>query len=104
MIPTPLSDAPILTFVGGAGTVTGSKYLMRAAGQQILLDCGLFQGLKPLRLRNWDRPTRAADGDSMRMTIDVAHSFVNTGRRDRSEVANQAFDRDPVDRRASSVR
>jgi metallo-beta-lactamase family protein len=36
--------------------VTGSKFLVRAAGRQILLDCGLFQGLKPLRLRNWDRP------------------------------------------------
>ena len=56
MIPTPLSDAPTLTFVGGAGTVTGSKYLVRAQGRQILLDCGQFQGLKRLRLRNWDRP------------------------------------------------
>ncbi len=50
------SNASTLTFLGGAGTVTGSKYLVRTAGRQLLLDCGLFQGLKPLRLRNWDRP------------------------------------------------
>jgi metallo-beta-lactamase family protein len=47
---------PTLTFLGAAGTVTGSKHLIRANGQQILLDCGLFQGLKDLRLRNWDQP------------------------------------------------
>ncbi|HEX8363604.1 MAG TPA: MBL fold metallo-hydrolase [Longimicrobium sp.] len=41
-----------ITFLGGAGTVTGSKYLVSAAGRRILVDCGLFQGLKQLRLRN----------------------------------------------------
>ena len=41
-----------LTFLGGAGTVTGSKYLIEAGGRRILLDCGLFQGYKLLRLRN----------------------------------------------------
>jgi metallo-beta-lactamase family protein len=46
-----------LQFLGAAGTVTGSKYLVRHRGQQILLDCGLFQGLKELRLRNWLEPT-----------------------------------------------
>ena len=56
MNPRTPPSAATLTFLGGAGTVTGSKYLVRAAGRQILLDCGLFQGLKPLRLRNWDRP------------------------------------------------
>lgn len=45
-----------LTFAGGAGTVTGSKYWIRTGGVQILLDCGLFQGLKQLRQRNWDNP------------------------------------------------
>ncbi len=45
-----------LTFLGAAGTVTGSKYLVRAGHHQLLLDCGLFQGLKPLRLRNWAAP------------------------------------------------
>lgn len=42
-----------LQFFGAAGTVTGSKFLIRAAGQRILIDCGLFQGLKKLRLLNW---------------------------------------------------
>ncbi len=45
-----------LTFLGGAGTVTGSKHLVEADGQRILLDCGLFQGLKALRRRNWEPP------------------------------------------------
>jgi metallo-beta-lactamase family protein len=45
-----------LTFLGAAGTVTGSKYLVESPGQRCLVDCGLFQGLKELRLRNWDRP------------------------------------------------
>lgn len=44
-----------LTFLGAAGTVTGSKYLLEDGGQRWLVDCGLFQGLRPLRLRNWDR-------------------------------------------------
>jgi metallo-beta-lactamase family protein len=43
-----------LTFLGAAGTVTGSKYLVEAAGKRLLVDCGLFQGKKELRLRNWD--------------------------------------------------
>jgi metallo-beta-lactamase family protein len=42
-----------LTFLGGAGTVTGSKYLLEKDGHRILIDCGLFQGYKALRLRNW---------------------------------------------------
>ena len=45
-----------LTFLGGAGTVTGSKYLLEKDGHRILVDCGLFQGYKPLRLRNWAPP------------------------------------------------
>ena len=44
---------PSLTFLGAAGTVTGSKHLLDAAGVRILTDCGLFQGLKELRERNW---------------------------------------------------
>jgi metallo-beta-lactamase family protein len=42
-----------ITFLGGADSVTGSKYLVEAEGQKILLDCGLFQGFKTLRERNW---------------------------------------------------
>lgn len=41
-----------LTFLGAAGTVTGSKYLVDVGTRRILVDCGLFQGLKQLRLRN----------------------------------------------------
>jgi metallo-beta-lactamase family protein len=43
-----------LTFLGAAGTVTGSKHLLEVDGSRILVDCGLFQGLKELRLRNWE--------------------------------------------------
>src|SRR5688572_12757901 len=44
---------PTLTFLGAAKTVTGSKYLLEVDGHRILIDCGLFQGLKELRRRNW---------------------------------------------------
>lgn len=42
-----------LSFLGGAGTVTGSKYLLEDGKHRVLVDCGLFQGYKALRLRNW---------------------------------------------------
>lgn len=42
-----------LSFYGAAGTVTGSRYLLEIGGRRILVDCGLFQGYKQLRLRNW---------------------------------------------------
>lgn len=45
-----------LQFLGAAGTVTGSKYLLRVGNQQMLVDCGLFQGFKTLRMRNWAEP------------------------------------------------
>ncbi|HEX4889874.1 MAG TPA: MBL fold metallo-hydrolase [Alphaproteobacteria bacterium] len=58
-----------LRFLGGAGTVTGSKYLLEAAGMKILIDCGLFQGLKQLRLRNWARfPIDPAQIDAVVLT------------------------------------
>jgi metallo-beta-lactamase family protein len=44
---------PTLTFLGATGTVTGSKYLVEAGGERLMIDCGLFQGEKELRLRNW---------------------------------------------------
>ncbi len=44
-----------LQFLGAAGTVTGSKHLVEAGGTQVLVDCGLFQGLPELRERNWER-------------------------------------------------
>lgn len=43
-----------LRFLGATGTVTGSRYLLRHGDQQVLVDCGLFQGYKQLRLRNWE--------------------------------------------------
>jgi len=42
-----------LTFLGAAGCVTGSKYLVEAAGKKLLVDCGLFQGTDDLKERNW---------------------------------------------------
>ena len=41
-------------FLGATGTVTGSKYLVSGGSKKILIDCGLFQGFKQLRLRNWE--------------------------------------------------
>ncbi|SDL88347.1 MULTISPECIES: MBL fold metallo-hydrolase [Daejeonella] len=43
-------------FLGAAGTVTGSKYLVDTGDRKILIDCGLFQGLKELRIKNWEYP------------------------------------------------
>jgi metallo-beta-lactamase family protein len=43
-----------LTFLGATGTVTGSKYLVQAGSERLMVDCGLFQGDKELRLRNWN--------------------------------------------------
>ncbi|MEZ5980278.1 MAG: MBL fold metallo-hydrolase [Planctomycetota bacterium] len=45
-----------LTFHGAAGTVTGSRFLLEAGRTRLLVDCGLFQGLKVLRKRNWRKP------------------------------------------------
>lgn len=56
-------------FLGAAGTVTGSRYLISMDGRKILVDCGLFQGLKELRLRNWeDIPVKAAEIDMVIIT------------------------------------
>lgn len=45
-----------ITFLGGVGTVTGSKYLVEHNGKKVLVDCGLFQGFRELRERNWEDP------------------------------------------------
>lgn len=50
-----------ITFYGGVGSVTGSKYLLEHNGKKILVDCGLFQGLKELRERNWQDPPFTAE-------------------------------------------
>jgi metallo-beta-lactamase family protein len=58
-----------LTFLGACGTVTGSKYLLEAGGRRILVDCGLFQGFKQLRLRNWERlPVEPGSIDTVVLT------------------------------------
>jgi metallo-beta-lactamase family protein len=44
-----------ITFLGAAGTVTGSKYLIEAGGKKLLVDCGLFQGANELTQRNWNK-------------------------------------------------
>jgi metallo-beta-lactamase family protein len=58
-----------LTFLGGVGTVTGSKYLLEHGGGRLLIDAGLYQGLKQLRLRNWDNfPIPPAQIDAIVLT------------------------------------
>ncbi len=58
-----------LQFLGAAGTVTGSKYLLTTPSSKILIDCGLFQGYKPLRLRNWeDLPFDPSELDAVILT------------------------------------
>lgn len=60
---------PRLTFLGGARSVTGSKYLLEHDGRRILVDCGLFQGLKALRARNWEPlPVEPAQIDAVVLT------------------------------------
>ena len=46
-------DVPLLSFLGGAGTVTGSRFLVETSAARVLVDCGLYQGMKQLRERNW---------------------------------------------------
>ena len=60
---------PTLSFLGAAQTVTGSKYLVNTGRSQVLVDAGLFQGHKELRLRNWaDLPIPARDLDAIVLT------------------------------------
>ena len=58
-----------LTFLGAAGTVTGSKHLLDTGTHRVLFDCGLFQGLKELRQRNWQPlPTSPSAIDAVVLT------------------------------------
>ena len=61
-----------ITFLGGANTVTGSKYLVRHGRHTLLVDCGLFQGYKQLRLRNWT-PLPVAPGQIDAVILTHAH-------------------------------
>ncbi len=66
--------SPTVQFLGAAGAVTGSKHLVRAGGRSVLLDCGLFQGLKQLRLRNWRQlPIEAATIDA----VLISHAHID---------------------------
>jgi metallo-beta-lactamase family protein len=58
-----------LTFIGAARTVTGSKHMLEVGGRRLLVDCGLFQGLKDLRERNWHPlPIRASEIETVVLT------------------------------------
>ncbi|TWT89037.1 Ribonuclease [Pseudobythopirellula maris] len=58
-----------ITFYGAARTVTGSKYLLEAGGSRVLIDCGMFQGLKRLRQMNWaGTPFEASEVDAVLLT------------------------------------
>lgn len=61
-------------FLGGAGTVTGSMHLVHAGKQRVLLDCGLLQGLKALRLRNWTE--RVGDPASLDAVV-LSHAHLD---------------------------
>src|ERR1044072_5717197 len=63
-----------LSFWGGVGTVTGSKYLVESGGSRVLVDCGLFQGLRELRERNWEDPP--FDASSLDAVI-ITHAHVD---------------------------
>jgi len=63
------SEGTVVTFLGAAGTVTGSRFLVEHGGARVLVDCGLFQGLKELRLRNWEPfPIDPATIDAIALT------------------------------------
>lgn len=65
----PNADIPVVRFLGATGTVTGSKFLLEAFNRRILIDCGLFQGYKQLRERNWKPlPVDPADIDCVVLT------------------------------------
>jgi metallo-beta-lactamase family protein len=58
-----------ISFYGGVGSVTGSKYLLEHNGKKVLVDCGLFQGEKELRERNWaEQPFNPAEIDAVIIT------------------------------------
>jgi metallo-beta-lactamase family protein len=68
-MPVELASKPTLQFLGAAGTVTGSRYLIESAGKRILVDCGLFQGYKLLRERNRaELPVRPDSIDAVLLT------------------------------------
>lgn len=63
-----------IRFLGAAGTVTGSKYLLQVKDKSILIDCGLFQGLKNLRLMNWQ--PLPIEGDAIDLIL-ITHGHLD---------------------------
>src|SRR5688572_16453002 len=70
--PLQYAGMPRLTFLGAAGTVTGSKFLLEFGSRRLLIDCGLFQGLKELRERNW-RPLPVPPSEIDAIILTHAH-------------------------------
>ena len=63
------AEQPTIQFLGAAGTVTGSRYLLSFQETKVLVDCGMFQGLKELRLKNWANfPVEPASIDAVVLT------------------------------------
>ena len=62
-------ERPALTFLGAAGTVTGSRFLVEAGSGRLLVDAGLYQGVRSLRRRNWEEfPVRPSTLDAVVLT------------------------------------
>lgn len=88
-----------LTFLGATGTVTGSRYSLELANEKMLIDCGLFQGLKENRMKNWD-PFPVNPSDFNRVVLTHAHidhtgylpRFCKDGFRGRVNSTNATFD------------
>lgn len=60
---------PLIQFLGAAGTVTGSRFLLQHQGTRVMVDCGMFQGVKELREMNWDRfPVEPSTIDAILIT------------------------------------
>jgi metallo-beta-lactamase family protein len=63
------SGVPTIQFLGAAGTVTGSRFLLACGSVKVMIDCGMFQGLKELRLKNWNPlPIDPAEVDAVVLT------------------------------------
>jgi metallo-beta-lactamase family protein len=64
-----VAGAPSIQFLGAAGTVTGSRFLLTNGNVKVMVDCGMFQGLKELRLKNWNPlPIDPAEVDAVILT------------------------------------
>jgi metallo-beta-lactamase family protein len=66
------TSKPTITFLGAAGTVTGSRFLLSCGETKVMVDCGLFQGLKELRLKNWE-PLAVDAGTIAAVVLTHAH-------------------------------